>query len=100
MQDIFYNLFHDSTMQASLAGSNHTMRKNGTRHMFDIIGDGVVSSRDGGVSLGSTVESECAAGTNTQFNRVMVAGSAYQINDIAFNAGINAHAANKILQAL
>src|SRR5579859_3731112 len=100
MQNILYNLFHNSSMQAGLAGSNQTMRKNGTRHIFYIVWDGVVSARNGGISLGSTIESECAARTDTQFNGVMVAGSAYQFNDITFNARINTHASNEFLQAL
>src|SRR6266581_1008354 len=36
----------------------------------------------------------------SQFNGVMVAGGAHQLNNIAFNAGINAHAPNELLQAL
>ena len=100
MQDILYNLLHDSSMQAGLAGSDHAMRKDRTCHMFDVIRDDVVSSRNGGVGLAGTVESKCTTGTDTQFNGVMVAGCADQLNDLAFNAGINAHAPNELLQAL
>src|SRR5436305_9814614 len=100
MQDIFYDLFHDSSMQAGLTGCDHTMGKNGRRHMFDIIRDGVIASRNGGICLGCAVKCEGAARTDAQFDGAMVAGGAYQFNGITLNAWINAYAANEFLQTL
>ena len=100
MQDIFYDLFHDTSMQAGLTGGDHTMGENGRRHVFDIIGDGVIASSNGSICLGCAVERKGAARTDAQFDSAVVAGGSYQFNDIALNARINAYAANEFLQNL
>src|SRR2546421_4051215 len=100
MQDILYDLLHDAPMQTCVTGRDHTMGEDGTRHVFDIIGDGVVASRYGSVGLSSAVESKGAARTDAEFDGVMVARGAYQFNDIVFNAGFDTHATNDFLQTL
>src|SRR5438270_3985286 len=100
MQDSFYHSSHDTSMQASRAGGDHTRGENGSRHMFDIIGNGVIASRNGSICLGCAIEREGAARTDPQFDGAVVAGGAYQFNDITLNARINAYAANEFLQNL
>ena len=51
MEYIFYDLFHDSSMQARLAGSDHTMGQDGSRYAFNIIRDNIESPMYGGISL-------------------------------------------------
>src|SRR5712692_2196680 len=100
MQHVFYDLLHHTAMQAGLAGGDHTMGENGTGHVFYIVWDSVIPSRNCGVCLGRTVECERTTRAHTQFDSVMGSSGAHQFNDVAFNAWLDTHAPDQFLQTL
>src|SRR6266571_9099333 len=87
-------------MQARLACCNHAMREHRRCYTFHVIRDGIGTPGDCCICLGSTIESKSASWAHAQVDTTVPAGCTHQFDDIAFNAGFDAHPANHLLQFL
>src|SRR5205085_7079072 len=94
MQNIIYDLFHDPSMQARLAGGNHAMRQDGTCCTFYIIGNNVETPMYGCICLRCAVEGESTSWADAQLDPTVVAGRSYQFDNVTFNGRFDAHSAD------
>src|SRR2546429_9164129 len=100
MQDFLNNLLHHTSMQAHLAGRNHTMGKNRAGYSLNIIWNDIRAPMDSCVCLGSAIQCQRPSRTHPQINAIMMARSSHQFNNIAFQRRLHAYPADHPLQQL
>src|SRR5947209_15489191 len=100
MEYVIQDLVKYTSMQASLASGHHAMGEHRACNMFYVIGDDIGAPMNSCIGLGSAIECECSTRTYAKFDTGVYTRCPHQFDDVTFDARLDAHPANDLLQAL